>query len=228
MPERAQGNSLKHMTVLPCARRVYRAEQRGGGYASVPRNSSRRLIESRHQAARRLSERSPSGCEAAASGYLQQSRAAGSAVAAAGLERFRASGRNPRRAPLGVLAGILRQLGLDSTLTLIVVPMIGISPTLLICAGVYWSLAAGELSVRAALAGGVVAAVLLAVTPTAAGYYLRFVAGTTPVELFLILAGILFTCFLAALGLLLGAGICARVQLGQRLGAATSPGAGGT
>lgn len=67
--------------------------------------------------------------------------------------------------------------------------MIEISLTLLICAGVYWRLAAGELSVRAALAGGVVAAVLLAVTPTAAGYYLRFVAGTTPVELFLILAG---------------------------------------
>jgi uncharacterized BrkB/YihY/UPF0761 family membrane protein len=124
--------------------------------------------------------------------------------------------------------GILRQLGVDSTLTRIIVPMIGVSLTLLICAGVYWSLAAGELSVRAALAGGGVAAVLLAVTPTAAGYYLRFVAGTTPVELFLILAGILFTCFLAALGLLLGAGICARVQLGQRLGAAASPGPAGT
>jgi uncharacterized membrane protein len=41
-------------------------------------------------------------------------------------------------------------------------------------------------------------AVVLNITPTAAGYYLRLVAGRTPVELFLVLAGVLFTCYLAA------------------------------
>ena len=45
------------------------------------------------------------------------------------------------------------------------------------------------------------------ITPTAAGYYLRLVAGRTPVELFLMLAGVLFTCYLAAFGLLLGTGV---------------------
>jgi hypothetical protein len=59
--------------------------------------------------------------------------------------------------------------------------------------------------------------VILNITPTAAGYYLRLVAGRTPVELFLMLAGVLFTCYLAAFGLLLGAGVAARGQLGQQL-----------
>jgi hypothetical protein len=34
---------------------------------------------------------------------------------------------------------------------------------------------------------------------------------------FLVLAGVLITCYLAAFGLLLGAGVAARVQLGQQL-----------
>jgi hypothetical protein len=55
----------------------------------------------------------------------------------------------------------------------------------------------------------------LQATPTAAGYYLRYFAGNTPVGLFLMLTGILFTCYVAALGLLLGAAVTARVQLGQ-------------
>jgi hypothetical protein len=44
------------------------------------------------------------------------------------------------------------------------------------------------------------------------------VAGRTPAELFLMLTGVLATCYLAALGLLLGAGVTARIQLGRRLG----------
>ncbi|MGO9974862.1 MAG: hypothetical protein ACLP01_19080 [Solirubrobacteraceae bacterium] len=52
----------------------------------------------------------------------------------------------------------------------------------------------------------------------AAGYYLRLVAGRTPVELFLMLAGVLFTCYLASTGLLLGVGVTTRVELGRPLG----------
>jgi hypothetical protein len=37
------------------------------------------------------------------------------------------------------------------------------------------------------------------------------------VKVFLILAGVLFTCYIVAFGLLLGAGVVARVQLGHRL-----------
>ena len=60
-------------------------------------------------------------------------------------------------------------------------------------------------------------------TPTAAGYYLRYVAGSAPVKVFLMLAGVLITCYLIALGLLVGAGVAARVQLGQRLGPVAWP-----
>jgi peptidoglycan/LPS O-acetylase OafA/YrhL len=57
--------------------------------------------------------------------------------------------------------------------------------------------------------------VLLQVTPTAAGYYLRYVAGNTPVELFLVLSGVLITCYLAAVSLLIGVGVTTRVQLAR-------------
>jgi hypothetical protein len=49
------------------------------------------------------------------------------------------------------------------------------------------------------------------------------VAGQTPVQLFLMLAGVLVTCYLAAFGLLVGAGVTARVQLGHRLGHPPAP-----
>lgn len=52
---------------------------------------------------------------------------------------------------------------------------------------------------------------------TATGYYLRYVARRTPVGVFLVLTGILVTCYLAALGLLLGAALTARIELGQDL-----------
>jgi uncharacterized BrkB/YihY/UPF0761 family membrane protein len=114
--------------------------------------------------------------------------------------------------------GILHKLEVDSVFTHVAVPLVSLSITVFICAGVYWSLAKANVRLRAALAGGAVGGVILLATPTAAGYYLRFVAGHTPVELFLMLAGVLFTCYLAALGLLLGAGVTARVQLGRPLG----------
>ena len=116
--------------------------------------------------------------------------------------------------------GLAHKLNVDSLLLRLAVPLISTAIAILVCGGVYWLLAAGNLRNRSALAGGAIAGVILQLTPTAAGYYLRVIAGHTPVKLFLILAGVLITCYLAAFGLLLGAGVAARVQLGRRLGPA--------
>jgi uncharacterized BrkB/YihY/UPF0761 family membrane protein len=114
--------------------------------------------------------------------------------------------------------GIVRRLEVDSLLIRVAVPLLSLSITVLICGGVYWVLAGGKASLHAVFAGGAVGAVILQATPTAAGYYLRFTGGHTPVELFLMLAGVLFTCYLAAIGLLLGVGVTARIHVGRRLG----------
>jgi uncharacterized BrkB/YihY/UPF0761 family membrane protein len=111
--------------------------------------------------------------------------------------------------------GVVRELRLNSALTRILVPVASIGLTAFICSGVYWVLSGGEARWRSALFGGLAGGVLLQVTPTAAGYYLRYVAGNTPVELFLMLTGVLITCYLAALALLIGAGVTVRVQLGR-------------
>ena len=58
---------------------------------------------------------------------------------------------------------------------------------------------------------------MLLLTPTIAGYYLGLVAGRTAVGLFLVLAGVLITCYIAAFGFLLGAGIAVRAQHGRPL-----------
>ena len=65
--------------------------------------------------------------------------------------------------------------------------------------------------------------VILLITPTVAGYYTRWVANSTPVKVFLVLAGVLITCYIVAFGLLLGTGVVARVQVGHRLRAPGSP-----
>ena len=87
----------------------------------------------------------------------------------------------------------------------------------LLCGAVFRALAGESLRWRAAWTGAAVSAVILNITPTAAGYYISLVAGRTPVEVFLVLAGVLITCYLAAFGLLLGAGVAARAELGQQL-----------
>ncbi len=114
--------------------------------------------------------------------------------------------------------GLAHKVGLNSTVVAIAVPLLSIVVTILVCAGVYWLLANGSVQGHSALAGGAVAGLILLVTPTIAGYYLRWTAGHTPVELFLMLAGVLVTCYLASLGLLLGVGVTARLELGRRLG----------
>lgn len=114
--------------------------------------------------------------------------------------------------------GLVERIGVDATLVRVVVPLLTMVVIAAICAALYRALAAGAASWRAAAAGGAVSGLVLEVTPTLAGYYLRLVAGRTPVELFLMLAGVLFTCYLVALGLLLGTGVTARVQLDRPLG----------
>ncbi len=114
---------------------------------------------------------------------------------------------------------LVRRLDIDPAITRLVIPLVSLGLTTLLCGGVFHTLVGKTLQWKAAWAGAAVSAVILNVTPTVAGYYLRLVAGRTPVEVFLALAGVLFTCYLAALGLLLGAGITARVQLGQPLSA---------
>lgn len=113
--------------------------------------------------------------------------------------------------------GVVRELRLNSVLTRIALPIASVALTSLLCGGVYWVLGGGSVRWRSALLGGVAGGVLLQVTPTAAGYYLRYVAGNTPVELFLVLSGVLITCYLAAVSLLIGVGVTMRVQLGRGL-----------
>lgn len=69
-----------------------------------------------------------------------------------------------------------------------------------------------RLAWRVALAAGLPAAVIVVLTPLAAGYYTRAVAGRTPVQVFLVLAGLLFTCYIIAQGLLIGAGLAVSGQ----------------
>jgi membrane protein len=115
--------------------------------------------------------------------------------------------------------GFVHRLHVDSTLVRILAPLVAMAIIGLICAAVFKVVAREAGSWHAALAGGALSGVVLQVTPTAAGYYMRWVAGNTPVKAFLILAGVLITCYIVAAGLLLGAGVMARVQLGHRLGA---------
>jgi uncharacterized BrkB/YihY/UPF0761 family membrane protein len=115
--------------------------------------------------------------------------------------------------------GVAQRLELAPTLTRIAAPLIALVLIIALCSVVYRALSGEGLRWRSALAGGAISGVILLATPTAAGYYLRYVAGRTPDELFLMLAGVLVTCYIAAFGLLLGAGVTARIQLGRRLGA---------
>jgi uncharacterized BrkB/YihY/UPF0761 family membrane protein len=108
--------------------------------------------------------------------------------------------------------GVVRELGVNALLTRVLVPAVSIALTSLICAAVYWVLSRHGAGWRPALLGGLTGGVLLQLTPTATGYYLRFVAGSTPVELFLMLTGVLITCYLASMALLLGAGVTIRLQ----------------
>jgi uncharacterized BrkB/YihY/UPF0761 family membrane protein len=113
--------------------------------------------------------------------------------------------------------GLLDRLHLNVTLVRVALPLILLTVIVLICASVFRVLGGEGVGRRAALAGGGVSGVILFITPTLAGYYTHWVAANTPVKVFLVLAGVLMTCYIVAFGLLLGSGVAARVQLGHRL-----------
>ncbi len=112
---------------------------------------------------------------------------------------------------------LVRRLDIDPAIIRVALPLAALALTTLLCGTVFHTLVGSSLRWRAAWAGAGVSGLILNITPTVAGYYLRLVSGRTPVGLFLTLAGVLFTCYLAAFGLLLGVGVTARVQLGHRL-----------
>jgi uncharacterized BrkB/YihY/UPF0761 family membrane protein len=84
--------------------------------------------------------------------------------------------------------------------------------TVALCTLVYRFATPHRVVWRAALLGAIPATFILQVTPLIAGYYARAVVGRTPVTLFLVLGGLLFTCYLVAQGLLIGAGLAVEVE----------------
>ena len=118
--------------------------------------------------------------------------------------------------------GLVDRLHLDATLVRVALPLLLLTVIVVICASVFRMLGGERVSWHAVLAGGGVSGAILLITPTLAGYYTRWVANNTPVKVFLILAGVLITCYLVASGLLLGTAVVARVRLGHRLQASES------
>lgn len=123
--------------------------------------------------------------------------------------------------------GIVGRLGIDSGLLRVFAPLLSLLVATCFCAGLYRVASGGMLAWRSTLSGGLVGAIVLLITPTASGYYLRVAADRTPVGVFLVLAGILFTCYIVALGLLLGAGVSARAEVGAELTGHAAPGMAG-
>jgi uncharacterized BrkB/YihY/UPF0761 family membrane protein len=111
--------------------------------------------------------------------------------------------------------GLQRRLGLEGAVPGWLLSAGALATTVLVCGALYRSCPRDGLSWRAAFAGAVPAGIGLQLIPSAVAYYLVWVAGTTPVHVFLVLAGVLLTCYLAALGLLVGAAIACRVAVGS-------------
>jgi uncharacterized BrkB/YihY/UPF0761 family membrane protein len=108
-------------------------------------------------------------------------------------------------------------LGLDGwAASAIGLPALGLI-TVGVCAVLYRLAPMGALPWRAAFAGGLPAGIVLLLTPTVVRYYMTEVAGGTAIGVFLILIGVLVTCYVAALALIVGAGVAARVVLGRPL-----------
>jgi uncharacterized BrkB/YihY/UPF0761 family membrane protein len=105
-------------------------------------------------------------------------------------------------------SGIGDELGLGNA----AVPIIGAVITVGLTTALFHVAPRGGVAWLHALYGALPAAAVLQLVPVAAGYYLEAVAGRTAVQVFLVLAGLLFTCWLAAVGFLVGAGLAARVE----------------
>ncbi|HSO99122.1 MAG TPA: YhjD/YihY/BrkB family envelope integrity protein [Solirubrobacteraceae bacterium] len=82
----------------------------------------------------------------------------------------------------------------------------------LVCAVLFRFATTRRLAWRATLRGSLFTAVVLELTPLLAGYYAKAVAGRTPVQVFLVLSGLLFACYIVAQGLLIGEGIAIKAQ----------------
>jgi uncharacterized BrkB/YihY/UPF0761 family membrane protein len=108
------------------------------------------------------------------------------------------------------VTGLRVRLGLDGPVAQVLVTAGAMLASAVVCAGLYRFSPRDGIAWRAALVGALPAAVALQLVPTAVAFYLRLVAGRTPVQVFLVLAGVLFTCWIAALVLLLGAAVAAR------------------
>jgi membrane protein len=108
-------------------------------------------------------------------------------------------------------------LGLDGWVASVIgLPALGVI-TVVICAVLYRLAPTGRVPWRAAFAGGLPAGIVLLVTPTVVRYYMTEVAGSSAIGVFLVLIGVLVTCYAAALALIVGAGFTARVALGRTL-----------
>jgi uncharacterized BrkB/YihY/UPF0761 family membrane protein len=112
---------------------------------------------------------------------------------------------------------LVDRLKIDTSAVRVAVPLLSLAVSVAFCATLYRVMSRGKVTWRSAFGGGALGGGLLLVTPTAAGYYLRLAADRTPVGVFLVLAGVLFTCYLVALVLLLGAGVAARLFVGRPL-----------
>jgi uncharacterized BrkB/YihY/UPF0761 family membrane protein len=114
------------------------------------------------------------------------------------------------------VTGLRARLGLDGLAAQALVTAGATLASALVCAGLYRFSPRDGIPWRAALTGALPAAVALQLIPTAVAFYLRLVAGRTPVHVFLVLAGVLFTCYVAALVLLVGSAVAARQHLDAR------------
>ena len=133
------------------------------------------------------------------------------------------------RRRFGPFVGKLRHLGLAAAVSVVIVLMViaasgrarialwpaALAATGLLCASLYHLCPRERIPWRAAWTGAAPAAVALQAVPTVAAVYLDWVAGRTPVRVFLVLAGVLITSYLAALSLLLGAALASRRALAR-------------
>jgi len=106
--------------------------------------------------------------------------------------------------------GLQARLGVDGPAVGWLLLLAALVATAVLCASLYRYCPRGRIPWRAAVTGAAPTALALQLVPVAASYYLGWVAGRTPVQVFLVLAGVMFTCYLAAIALLVGAGIAVR------------------
>jgi uncharacterized BrkB/YihY/UPF0761 family membrane protein len=109
--------------------------------------------------------------------------------------------------------------GLEGQALLIVTSL---ATTALVCTAVYRFGPMGGVRWRSALTGAAPAALIVLVTPTVTAAYLSWASGTTPLRVFLTLAGIFVTCYVAAFAILVGAAIAVRAERRAASAAATA------